>query len=98
MYQGMISWMRRLLWNISRLSDPISKLLRKKAKMEWETEQEEAFQEIKKRVSEAPVLASPDWTKQFVLQTIASKNGLGVVAVTQEQYGENESSPMPAES
>jgi len=64
------------------------RLIRKKAKWEWGEAQQAAFNEIKRLLTNAPVLACPDWSKPFVLQTNASKEELGA-ALTQS-YGDTE--------
>ena len=64
-------------------------MLKKKAAWEWETAQQEAFDEIKKRLTNAPVLACPDWTRTFTLQTDASTEGLGAVLTQEDEEGEH---------
>lgn len=46
-----------------------------------------AFETLKAKLTEAPVLACPDFTQPFTLQTDASNYGLGAV-LTQELEGE----------
>ncbi|KAL7297476.1 hypothetical protein TKK_0009845 [Trichogramma kaykai] len=53
----------------------------------WGEEQENAFPTLKKKLTEAPVLARPDPDKTFTLQTDASNYALGAV-LTQEFDGE----------
>ncbi|KAL7723924.1 hypothetical protein ACLKA6_011998 [Drosophila palustris] len=64
----------------------MSTLLKKGQKWEWNSEQQAAFEELKARLTEAPVLACPDFNEKFVLQTDASDCGLGAV-LTQQQEG-----------
>lgn len=79
---GLVSWYRRFIKDFSTIAAPINGLLhgRKKGqKIVWSDEAESAFTQIKTRLSSAPVLASPDFSKPFVIQCDASDVGLGAV-------------------
>ena len=45
----------------------------------WTAECEEAFQSLKAKLIDAPVLGYPDYTQPFLLQTDASGQGLGAL-------------------
>ena len=62
----------------------MSTLTQNKVKFEWTEKVEKSFQELKKMLSEAPVLALPEGKEGFVVYTDASKEGLGCVLM---QYG-----------
>ncbi|TDG38092.1 hypothetical protein AWZ03_015486, partial [Drosophila navojoa] len=53
----------------------MTKLLKKGQKWIWGEEQEEALQKLKKSLTTAPILACPDFSAKFVLQTDASDHG-----------------------
>lgn len=79
---GLVSWYRRFIKDFSTICSPISDLLhgRKKGQpITWTPEANQAFEEIKRRLTSAPVLASPDFTKPFFIQCDASNTGVGSV-------------------
>ena len=57
----------------------MTQLSKKDKKFECTPECEESLQELKKRLTTAPVLATPDISKEFVIYCDASRTGLGGV-------------------
>ncbi|XP_043867322.1 uncharacterized protein LOC122757821 [Drosophila mojavensis] len=84
---GLASWYRRFVPNFADVVQPMTALLKKGRKWEWGTPQQAAFEDLKRKLTEAPVLACPDFNKRFTLQTDASDHGLGAV-LTQEEDGQ----------
>ena len=78
-FLGLASWYRRFIPNYATLATPLTKLLKKTQSWIWHAEQQSAYEEIKLCLSDAPVLACPDFEIPFVLQTDASNTGLGAV-------------------
>lgn len=90
-FMGVCSWYRRFIPFFSSLVAPLNDLQKGKKKrqsLNWTKEAEEAFAEIKEKLTKAPVLAAPDYSKPFIIQTDASDRGIGGVLVQGE--GENE--------
>jgi len=54
-------------------------LTRKEVRFNWSKECEESFQELKKRLTSAPVLVLPSRTEGFMVYSDASRRGLGCV-------------------
>jgi len=53
--------------------------MRKIVKYKWTDHCKEAFQELKKRLTSAPILALPVNDKNFLVHSDPSRNGLGCV-------------------
>ncbi|WVZ51895.1 hypothetical protein U9M48_002995, partial [Paspalum notatum var. saurae] len=66
---------------------PMTSLLEKDAEFRWTNAQQAAFDELKKRLTTAPVLTLPDQRKKFIVYCDTSRDGLGCVLM---QKGKNE--------
>lgn len=53
----------------------------------WDTKCEDAFQHLKQLLTEAPVLAFPDFARDFILETDASGVGVGAVLAQKQEDG-----------
>lgn len=84
---GMTSWYRKFIPNYANVMAPLITLLKKNRKFEWGEPQENAFREIKKIITQSPILTRADFTRPFILETDASDVGIGAVLM-QEQEGE----------
>jgi len=76
---GLVGYSRRFVQNFSKIATPLTNLTRKVTTYEWTERYEEAFQELKKRRTSAPILALPTTDREFVVYSDASRNGLGCV-------------------
>ncbi|WVZ80219.1 hypothetical protein U9M48_027712 [Paspalum notatum var. saurae] len=57
----------------------MTSLLEKDATFKWTEARQKAFDELKKRLTTAPILVLPDPAKKFTVYGDASKEGLGGV-------------------
>ncbi len=85
----LVGYYRCFIPNYSSLAAPLTDLTRKGQPewVIWSPETEEAFHQIKRALTEEPVLRAPDFSCPFLLQTDASDAGLGAV-LSQVQEGE----------
>ena len=87
-FLGLASYYRKFILHFAKITRPLHKLTCKDTRFDWSPECQIAFQELKQRLSSAPVLAYPNFDAQFVLETEASIKGLGAV-LSQAQEGGN---------
>ena len=59
-FLGLAGYYRRFIEDFSRLAAPMTRLTRKEVKFDWDDRCEEAFQELKRRLTTAPILIVPD--------------------------------------
>jgi hypothetical protein len=78
-FLGLAGYYRRFILNFSKISKPITRLLKKGTKYVWSKECDEAFQTLKKLLTTSTVLAQPDIAKPFDVYCDASGTGLGCV-------------------
>ena len=75
----MADYYRRFIEGLSKLSRPLTKLLKKGATFRWTPECETNFDELKKSLTIAPVLVMSDVQREFAVYCDTSGQGLGSV-------------------
>jgi ribonuclease HI len=78
-FLGLAGYYRRFIENFYKIAKPMTELLKNNTKFEWSEACEKSFQELKKRLTTAPVLTLPDIKKDFVVYCDDSKQGIGCV-------------------
>lgn len=73
------NYYRRFIPNFANICNPLNKLLRKNETFIWSAECQNAFEMLKKSLLSPNVLQFPDFQKQFILTTDASKVACGAV-------------------
>ncbi|XP_076230291.1 uncharacterized protein LOC143176614 [Nomia melanderi] len=85
--QGVKTDPEKISAGFSRIARPLHRLTEEKMDFVWTEECQEAFEELKRRLEETPVLAYPWMDADFVLDTDASNFAIGAV-LSQIQNGE----------
>jgi hypothetical protein len=78
-FLGMAGYYCRFIPDFSRISKPITELLKTQVKFVWSPECDKAFHTLKKFLTTAPILAQPDIEKPFDVYCDASGTGIGCV-------------------
>ena len=81
--QGTVNYLARFMPRLSEVMEPIRSLTRSNTEWEWTELQENSMKEIKRMVTEAPILAFYDPAKELVIECDASQKGLGAVLMQQ---------------
>ncbi|RHN51999.1 putative nucleotidyltransferase, Ribonuclease H [Medicago truncatula] len=78
-FLGLAGYYRRFIEGFSKLALPLTQLTCKGKSFVWDTQCESSFNELKRRLTTAPVLILPKPEEPFVVYCDASKLGLGGV-------------------
>ncbi|GFU33216.1 retrovirus-related Pol polyprotein from transposon 297 [Trichonephila clavipes] len=90
-FLGIAGYYRQYIPMFSSLAAPLTELLKGKSKKEninWTSECQESFVQLKEKLSTNPVLYAPDFERQFILQKDASDTGIGIVLAQRNDRGE----------
>ncbi|GJQ96186.1 reverse transcriptase domain-containing protein [Tanacetum coccineum] len=78
-FLGHVGFYRRFIQDFSKIARPMTRLLEKDTTFFFSKECIEAFQTLKKKLTEAPILVAPDWDLPFELMCDASDFAIGAV-------------------
>ena len=78
-FLGLAGYYRRFIEDFSGLAAPVTRLTWKEVKFVWEDSCERAFQELKKRLTSAPILIVLERGQRYTVCCDASKDRLGRV-------------------
>lgn len=76
-FLGLASYFRKFVQDFAQVAFPLSKLLKKGVAWEWSEKQEAAFENLKARLVDRPILAIYDPSAETELHTDASRIGVG---------------------
>lgn len=73
------NYYRRFIPKFAEITHPLNKQLRKNSVFDWNNECKTAFETLKKKLMSEPILKFPNFKKEFVLITDASKVACGAI-------------------
>lgn len=83
-FLGLAGYYRRFVKDFSKIAAPLTELMKEKTAWKWGKEEKDAFEQLKERMSQTPILIHPDHRLPFVVTTDASGYAVGAV-LSQDQ-------------
>ena len=76
---GMVSYYRGSVNNFAKRAAPLYALLKKNVEFRWESEQQNAFQDLKSSIADPILLSHANFDKQFTVEVDACDNGVAAL-------------------
>ena len=86
-FLGFCNFYRAFIPSFSHLARPLNNLTKKNQQWSWGRAEQDAFTTLKIICTTYPVLHTPDWSRQFILETDASGYALGAVLMQEFKDG-----------
>ncbi|PWA90937.1 reverse transcriptase domain-containing protein [Artemisia annua] len=84
-FLGLAGYYRMFIEGFSKRAKPLTELTQKNGKFDWGNYQEIAFQLLKRKLCEAPILVLPAGNDDFVVYCDASRRALGAVLMQRDK-------------
>jgi len=78
-FLGAVGYYGRFIKDFSAVASPLFQLLKKDTSWKWTEERQQAFDDLKSRLVQEPILVLPANKAQYILDTDASDFALGAV-------------------
>lgn len=91
-FMGKINFVRKIIPNFAFIVKPIHNLLKANHTFVWNEQANKSFIKIKDALSSTPVLATPDFSKDFIIYTNATEEA--VAAILMQKKLQNHEQPI----
>ena len=78
-FLGLANYYRKFVTDFAKIAGPLHDVTKKGLKFQWTPVCQTAFNTLKDALTQAPILAYPDFSLEFILATDASDHALGYV-------------------
>ena len=88
-FLGLVGYYRDFIFNYAHHAEPLTDITRSKKnpKFKWTTAAQNAFEYLKQKIIEEPILAQPNYDKPFILATDASDYAIGGILGQLDENG-----------
>ena len=80
-----VNFLRRFITNFVEVVKHITNMLRKDSNFKWSAEAKKSFVDINKPLTGATVLVSPNFAREFLIFSFASKHTIAVVLLQKNE-------------
>jgi hypothetical protein len=80
-FLGLAGFYKRFVQNFSTIATPLQEFTKNGVQFHWESAQQQAFDALKSKLTQAPLLQLPDFDKTFELECDATSIGIGGVLI-----------------
>jgi len=85
-FLGLVGYYRQYIPDFAGVAQSLNWLTAKRVRWQWTQEEQQAFNHLKQRLTEAPILAYPDPAKEYILDIDTSDHSVRAV-LSQVQAG-----------
>ena len=86
-FLGLVNYYHRFVKDCAQLAKPLYRLTENNHLFRWTDQCQQSFDTLRQRLVSAPILAFPDCTREFILDTDANEQGIGAVLSQIHQDG-----------
>lgn len=90
-FLGLTGYYRRFIKDYAKIAEPLLKQIRNSQRsnhhLQWSSECTDTFETLKKKLTHAPIMNTPNFEQPFILELDACEYGLG--AVLTQEYNDN---------
>lgn len=87
-FLGLAGYYRKFISDFSAIARPLTNLLKKEISWTWDEREQNSFEMLQAKLSSAPLLQYPDFTKPFIITTDASGYAIGAI-LSQGKLGQD---------
>jgi hypothetical protein len=85
-FMGKVNFLKRFIPNLAEIIKHITNMLKKGNEIKWTPEARKSLEDIKVTLTKAPVLASPNFEKDFILFSFASEHTIVGVLLQKDDH------------